>query len=160
MNPMLWPAAYRGGLYAALVCGLLIAVELWQRTIEQRGYDRAQAEFAQQAILASESARQRERDLQQQVKDAENEAKQREVVILADTTAVRTERDRLRREIATSRNRMSAATADAVRKHASTLSSVFEECAGQLEDLARSAAGHASDSLMYQRGWPSLLVFQ
>ena len=153
LNPMLWPGVYRWGLYAALVCGLLIAVELWQRTIEQRGYERAQAEFAQQAILASESARQRERDLQQQVKDAENEAKQREVDILADTTAVRTERDRLRHEIAASRNRMSAATADAVRKHASTLSSVFEECAGQLEDMARSAAGHASDSLMYQTSW-------
>ena len=153
MNSLLWPWAYRWGLYAALVCVLLIAFELWQRTIEQRGYDWAQAEFAQQAILASESARQRERDLQQRVKNAENEARQRERVILADATAVRTERDRLRHEIAISRNRMSAATADAVRKHASTLGSVFEECAGQLEDLARSAAGHASDSLMYQRGW-------
>lgn len=153
MNPMLWPATYRWGLYAALVCGLLIAIELWERRLEQRGYDRAQAEFTQQAILASESARRRERDLQQQVKDAENEAKQREKAILADASAVRTERDRLLSEIVTSRNRMSTASADAVRKYASTLSSVFEECAGQLEDLARSAAGHASDSLMYQRGW-------
>lgn len=152
MNPMHWPAIYRWGLYAALVCGLLIAVELWESRFEQRGYDRAQAEYLQQAILASESARQRERDLQQQVKDAENEARQREKAILADATAVRTERDRLRTEIATNRNRMSAASADAVRKYTSTLSAVFEECAGQLEDMARSAAGHASDSLMYQRG--------
>lgn len=68
------------------MCVLLIAFELWQRTIEQRGYDWAQAEFAQQAILASESARQRERDLQQRVKNAENEARQRERVILADAT--------------------------------------------------------------------------
>lgn len=153
MNPMLWPAIYRWGLYAALVCGLLIAVELWERRLEQRGYDRAQAEFSQQATLASESARQRERDLQQKVKDAENEAKQREKAILADATAARSERDRLRSEIATSRNRMSAATVNAVREYASTLSSVFEECAGQLEGMARSASGHASDSLMYQRGW-------
>ena len=150
---MLWPATYRWGLYAALVCGLLIAVELWEKRLEQRGYDRAQAEFTQQAILASESSRQRERDLQQKVKDAENEAKQREKAILADATAVRTERDRLRSEIATSRNRMSTASTNAVREYASTLSSVFEECAGQLEELARIAAGHASDSLMYQRGW-------
>jgi alanyl-tRNA synthetase len=150
---MLWPATYRWCFYAALVCGLLIAVELWEKRLEQRGYDRAQAEFTQQAILASESARQRERELQQQVKDAENEAKQREKAILADATAARTERDRLRSEIATSRNRMSAASAAAVREYASTLSSVFEECAGQLEELARSASGHASDSLMYQRGW-------
>ena len=150
---MLCHGFYRWCLYAALVCGLLISVELWQRTIEQRGYDRARAEFAQQAILASESARQRERGLQQQVKDAENEAKQREVVILADTTAVRTERDRLRSETASSRSRMSTTSPEAVRKYASTLSSVFEECAGQLEDMARSAAGHASDSLMYQTGW-------
>ncbi len=153
MNPMLWPATYRWGLYAAILCGLLIAVELWERRLEQRGYERAQAEFSQQAILASESARQLERDLQQKVKDVENEAKQREKAILVDATAVRTERDRLRSEIANSRNRMSAASAAAVREYASTLSSVFEECAGQLEDLARSAAGHASDSLMYQRSW-------
>ena len=151
---MLWPATYRWGLYAALVCTLAISFELWERKIERRGYDRARAEYTHQAILASESARRRERDLQQQVKDAENEAKQREEVILADATAARTERDRLRSEIATSRNRMSAASADALRKDASTLSSVFEECAGQLEGLARSAAGHASDSLMYQAGWP------
>jgi len=59
----------------------------------------------------------------------------------------------LRSEIATNRNRMSSAPTAAVRKYASTLSSVFEECAGQLEELARSAAGHASDSLMFQRGW-------
>jgi type II secretory pathway component HofQ len=150
---MLWPATYRWGFYAALVCGLLIAVELWERRLEQRGYDRAQSEFTQQAILASESARQRERELQQQVKDAENEAKQREKAILADATAVLTERDRLRSEIANSRNRMSEASFNAVRKYTSTLSSVFEECAGQLEDMARSAAGHASDSLMYQTGW-------
>ena len=150
---MLWPATYRWGLYAAILCGLLIAVELWERRLEQRGYDRAQAEFSQQAILASESARLRERDLQQKVKDAENEAKQREKAILADATAVRTERDRLRSEIATNRNRVSAAPAAAVRKYTSTLSTVFEECAGQLEDLARSAAGHASDSLMYQKAW-------
>ena len=150
---MLWPATYRWGFYAAVVGGLLIAFEFWERRLEQRGYDRAQAEFTQQAILASESARQLERDLQQKVKDAENEAKQREKAILADATAVRSERDRLRSEIATSRNRMSAASADALRKHASALSIVFEECAGQLEDMARSAAGHASDSLMYQTGW-------
>jgi hypothetical protein len=153
LNPMLWPATYRWGLYAAILCGLLIAVELWEKRLEQRGYDRAQAEFTQQAILASESARQRERELQQQVKDVENEAKQREKAILVDATAVRTERDRLRSEIANSRNRMSAASADAVREYTSTLGSVFEECARQLEDLARSAAGHASDSLMYQSGW-------
>jgi hypothetical protein len=145
--------AYRWGLYAALVCGLLIAVELWERRLEQRGYDRAQAEFTQQTILASESARRRERELQQQVKDAENEAKQREKAILADASAVRTERDRLLSEIVTSRNRISTASVDAVRKYTSALSSVFEECAGQLEDLARSAAGHASDSLMYQKIW-------
>ena len=150
---MLWPATYRWGLCAAVACGLLIAVELWERRIEQRGYDRAQAEFSQQAILASESARLRERELQQKVKDAENEAKQREKAILADATAVRTERDRLRSEIATSRNLMLAASINAVREYSATLSSVFEECAGQLEDMARSAAGHASDSLMYQTGW-------
>ena len=153
MNPTLWPATYRWGLYAALLCALLIAVELWERRLEQRGYERAQAEFSHKAILASESARLRERELQQQVKDAENEAKQREEAILADSTAARTERDRLRSEIASSRSRMSTASTIAVREYASTLSAVFEECAGQLEDLARSAAGHASDSLMYQRGW-------
>lgn len=150
---MLWPATYRCGLYAALLCVLLLAIELWERRLEQRGYERAQAEFSQQAILASESARRRERDLQQQVKDAENEAKQREEAILADATAARTERDRLRSEIASNRSRMSTTSPEAVRKYTSTLSSVFEDCAGQLQDLARSATGHASDSLMYQRAW-------
>ena len=154
MSPMLWPTAYRWALYFVVACALAIAVELWKTRIERRGYDRAQAEYTDLALAASESARRRERDLQQQIKEAENEARQREKVILGDVAAVRTERDRLRSELASSRGRMSSASVDAVREYASTLSSVFEECAGSLEEMARSAAGHASDSLIYQRGWP------
>ena len=48
-------------------------------------------------------------------------------------------------------DRMSTDSVDAAREHASTLCSVFEECARQLEDQTRSAAGHASDSLLYQQ---------
>ena len=154
MSPTLWPATYRWGLYVAIACALVIAVELWETRIERRGYDRAQAEYADLALAASESARRRERDLQLQAKDAENEARQREKVISDDAAAAHTERDRLRSELASSRGRMSSASANAVREYASTLSAVFEECAGGLEEMARSASGHASDSLMYQEGWP------
>ena len=154
MNPIFWPATYRWALYLALACAVAIAAEIWQTRAERRGFDKAQAEYANLALVASESARRRERDLQQQAKDAENEARQREKVILGDAAAVRSERDRLRGELGSSRGRMSSASADAVREYASTLSSVFEECAGSLEEMALSASGHASDSLMYQRGWP------
>ncbi len=146
------PTALRLGVITALAFALFIGVELWERKIERRGYDRAQAEYSQQAIIASESARLRERELQQQVKDAENEAKQREKDIVADVIATRNERDRLRSELATAGSRMSAASFVTVREYASTLSSIFEECAGHLEGMARNAAGHASDSLMYQNG--------
>ena len=154
MIPVLWPVTYRWALYVAIACVLAIAVEFWETSIELRGYGKAQAEYANLALAANESARRRERDLQQQAKDAENEARQREKVILGDVAAVRSERDRLRSELAASRGRLSSASVDAVREHASALSAVFEECAGSLEEMARSAAGHASDSLMYQKGWP------
>lgn len=119
-----------------------------------RGYDQAQSEYQVKALAASEAARIKEREMRDQINEAEKLARQREAAIRADADGVRTERDRLRQQLATSRTRLSTATADAVREYADTLDDVLQQCSAQLERVARAADGHASDVLTLQQAWP------
>lgn len=68
--------------------------------------------------------------------------------ILADTVVS------LRSELATSRANLPNASLNACRAYAATLNAVFGECAASDSGLAKEAAGHALDSLTYQRAWP------
>jgi predicted NodU family carbamoyl transferase len=119
-----------------------------------RGYDQAQSEYQVKALAASESARIKEREMRDQINESEKLARQREVIIRADVDSVRTERDRLRQQLAATRNRLSTATADAVREYAHTLDDVLQQCTERLERVARAADGHASDVLTLQQAWP------
>ena len=62
--------------------------------------------------------------------------------------------DSLRNDLSTNRGQLPSASCDSVRKHAATLTTVFEQCSGRLEPLARDAQGHASGSVMLQQSWP------
>jgi hypothetical protein len=50
--------------------------------------------------------------------------------------------------------RASAQSLDAATKSVAALSDVFQQCSRAYSELAEVADRHASDSLMYQQGWP------
>jgi hypothetical protein len=105
-------------------------------------------------LTAADAARTREQALQATVKKAENDSKQRETNLVADTARVAAVTSSLRKQLATARSDLSSASDASARKYAAALSDVFGECTAKYSEVARSADGYASDSLMYQQGWP------
>lgn len=60
----------------------------------------------------------------------------------------------LREQLAADRTQLPSVSLASCRAHAATLNTIFGECAADAGRLAKEAAGHASDSLMYQEAWP------
>lgn len=60
----------------------------------------------------------------------------------------------LRDQLAADRAGLPGSSLGSCRAHAATLNSIFGECADSSRGLAKAAAGHASDSLMFQEAWP------
>lgn len=138
----------------ALVAGLILCFGLAQHSAEKRGYEKAQNEYTQKALIAQAAARKREQELQTKLEDAQNEARNREAVLMAAADSARSERDGMRDELASISDRLSRASADSLRKYAATANAVLQECTDQLTEMARKADGHASDALMLMHGWP------
>ncbi len=148
------PAILKIAAVFGLIILLLIGGALALHQADQRGYARAQAEYDQKALKASEAARTKERELQTQLQVAQNEARKREADLNLAANAARTERDGMRDELAASNDRMSRASLASLRQYAATANNVLRECTEKYTELAREADRHASDSLMLSQGWP------
>ena len=109
----------------------------------------AQAVADARAAAAHETAR-----LQAQKDEALYEAAQQAQRNADAAAAARRESDGLRAQLAEARLRMSSSTCASVREHAGALATVFEQCSGAVEDLARAADGHATDARTLIRAWP------
>jgi hypothetical protein len=135
---------------AAVIFTVLLATHWKAYTV---GGKHVRNEWAAATAKANDEARTLER-ARQSAADAAGR--------LAAAAASR-DRDRLRganRELLGMRDtldaieRASEESHDAATKHVAALRAVFGECSAEVVRLAEEAAGHARDSLMYQRSWP------
>ena len=143
--------------YVQIALIVLVALAaLWGYGRHERGlgYAEAQNEYTQRALVATQEARKREFALQNQLNEAQNEARTREIALTAAADGARLERDGLRDELAALGDRLSRASADSLRKYAATANAVLAECTDRYSKLAQKADGHASDTLMLRRAWP------
>lgn len=85
---------------------------------------------------------------------AVNESRKREAVARAAADSARTERDGLRDDLAALRAGLPGLAADACRERAATISELLDQCTGAYQGLARTADGHAADTLTLERAWP------
>ena len=132
-----------------LVSGLLTIIGLAAYSYGlHKGHQQSASEQAAQTLKASEAARAIERRWQTQLQNAHNEAIDRENKIRANVDAVRAERDRLRKQLAANRVKLSAVSRTTVTQYATTVGDIFEQCTKRLEKVARAADGHANDALM------------
>lgn len=140
-------------LALVVVVGL---VALWGYGKHERnlGYSDAQTEYTQRALIATQAARKRELNLQNQLQEAQNESQRNQIALTAAADRARNELDGLRGELASLSHRLSSATADALRQYARTANSVLSECAARYSELAAKADRHANDALMLSRAWP------
>lgn len=139
----------------ATVAALFFAFQWAQHDAEKRGYTKAQTEYTQKALVASEAARKREHELQTQLEVAQNESRKREMALNAAADSARVELRGMRDELTSLGDRLSRASAESLRRYAATANAVLAECTDRLTEMAKAADGHASDALMLQQGWPS-----
>ena len=141
---------------AALAAAVVAATGAWQIQGWRLGEQIAQIEAAQaQAVAdARQAAIDESTRLQAQKDQALNEAAQQAQRNAAAAAAARRESDGLRVELTEARLRMSSSTCASVREHAATLTTVFDQCRGAVEDLARNADGHALDARTLKNAWP------
>jgi hypothetical protein len=143
--------------YVQIALVVLVALAaLWGYGRHERGlgYAEAQNDYTQRALVATQAARKRELTLQNQLQEAQNESLRHQAALTVAADRARNELDGLRDELATINDRLSRATADALRVYARAANSVLAECTDRYSRLAQKADQHANDSLMLQRAWP------
>lgn len=151
--------------FLGAAAALWLGVQWFEGQAEARGFERGERSMKgkwdaanELQRLADDKARAereaRERAITEQQEKARHEQVQREQGLRAAADRLRAERDSLRDELADARQQLPTASCSSVREHAATLNAVFGACTAALEGMAGAAAGHASDSLMYQQAWP------
>ena len=112
------------------------------------------AEHTAAVQVATEKAMQETIRLQKEKDDAIAKAQLQIQANAAAAAAARRERDGLRDDLAASRGAIASASISSLRGYASTLATVFEQCSAELEEMARHADGHATDTVMLLNAWP------
>lgn len=110
--------------------------------------------YSQKIAEESQAALERYADLEAQKQEALDEARRRaeeQATLAADTLA---ERDRLREQLAANRNRLTTESPTSVDQYTDTLAAVLDECAVEIEIVARKADGHVRDVQMLLEAWP------
>ena len=75
---------------------------------------------------------------------------------MADASAARNERDRLRDDLIASRSTFTEATDTSLAQYTNTLSVVFEQCTREYSELAEKADGHATDAQSLFNAWQAI----
>ena len=127
MNP-LSSMALKAIAVAFVVAALLWAYNSFIEHQQDIGYQRAVAEYDKKLINAQNAADQRERDLKNQVKEAQDAGLKREETIKALAAAVGRSSAGLRNTTSTIRLGLSGLAVDAARQTADTALALFGEC--------------------------------
>ena len=154
MNPMAWFNPGRWLLYIVFAAALVAGYFAWADHIGDKREAEVRTDVAKQRDAENARNEKITADLQKRKDDAITEAtKQAAANKLAAANLAAVNRG-LRDDLANQRRDLSTAPLDAARKYAATANAVFGECSTEVERLAGEAAGHAADSVMYQKAWP------
>lgn len=140
------------GIAGAFLAGLLSwNVQAWR-------YDAQISSIQAQHATALASANQKALDdtikMQRTKDDAIKAAEQRAKTQAANAAVLRTERDGLRAQLAATTVQLPSASCTSVRDYATTLTGLFDQCAGAYQDMAGQASGHAADARLMLESWP------
>ncbi len=137
----------------------LTAAKAEGRAEVQAKWDKAVQDQRAADAAANQTNRKIEGENNARVITAQGERAQTAGADAAALAGLRTERDGLRRNLRTALDAIRScgvpgAAADAAASRAAAVESVLADMESEGAGMARAAAGHAADSLMYQRAWP------
>lgn len=151
---MSWPDPKQWLLIAVFCVAGLVGVKFWEGRLIAEGRHLEQADNAKRLLVENAKAQEKTAAWQKGKDDALYDANKRANAIKADADRLAAANRGLRDELTGQRRKLSTASSDAARTYAATANAVFGECSAEVERLAGEAAGHSSDSLMYQQAWP------
>ena len=161
---MLIPLWLKGVLVGVVMVGMIALVKHWEAGIEQRGYDKAVAEYQvqkEQALAEAQAVAKNWRTKYEQATD-EIVAKSAEIARLsALNRAAVGDIGRLRDKLRTATDLLPRDSVAACAKSLAAVSAVLGECSREVEEyagaygtLAADADGHAADVRMMEAAWP------
>jgi len=130
------------------------AVHLLDSSRQQIGYDRAMAEVTVKENESLKLALAEIARLNNQVTEAQNAAKERELEAQKYRDRIVVLDGKLRNTQHTIDLSLANATAEALRSATSAFNSIFAECRGKYEEMGRAAHGHSSDVITLEQAWP------
>ena len=148
------------GLYTyaatAIVAGALAFGAGWQTQEWRYGKQIAdmQASHAQASADAAQKAMDQNIKMQRAKDEAIKAAQDRAKREATNAAAARSERDGLRAQLEAATVQLSSASCPSIRQYATTLTGLFDQCAGAYQDMAGQAQGHAADARTLSEAWP------
>ena len=116
--------------------------------------DRMVSEQSQAVAKATKEALEKYAVMERKKQEALDEANRVAQRNAAAAAAARADADRLRNDLTAATGSVPTATVASLRNYTTTISSVFAECVREIEDLAKTADGHALDSRTLMGAWP------
>lgn len=148
----LYTHAIAAAVAGALAFGAGWKVQAWRYDAQIAGI---QSQHAQALSDANQKALDDTIKMQRTKDEAIKAAEQRAKTQAANAAVLRSERDGLRAQLATTTVQLPVASCTSVREYGATLTGLLDQCAGAFEAMAREASGHAADSRLMQEAWPS-----
>jgi chromosome segregation ATPase len=112
------------------------------------------AQYAKSLADAKQAAIEETEKLQRTKDAAIQAAQERAQREAANAARARSERDSLRKQLASASVQLPNASCTSVREYAATVNELFDQCAGAFADMAETADRHASDAMMLLEAWP------
>lgn len=141
-------------IIAAVLAAIGYGLHLVDQSRQQIGYDRAMSEVTQKENESLKLALSEITRLNNQVTEAQNAAKERELEAQKYRDRIVVLDNKLRNTKHTIDLSLANATTDALRSATSAFNSLFAECRGKYEEMGRAAAGHSSDVITLEQAWP------
>ena len=150
----LLPLWLKAIMIAVVVAAIAYAVHLLDVSRQQVGYDRAMTEVTKKENESLKLALAEITRLNNQVTEAQNAAKERELEAQKYRDRIVVLDNKLRNTKHTIDLSLANATTDALRSATSAFNSLFAECRGKYEEMGHAAHGHSSDVITLEQAWP------
>ena len=141
-------------IIACCVGALLYGVHLLDTSRQKIGYNQAIAEVTKKENESLKFALAEITRLNNQVMEATDAAKERELEAQKYRDRIVVLDGKLRNAQRSIDLSLANATADALRSATSAFNSLFAECRGKYEEMGRAAHGHSSDVITLEQAWP------
>lgn len=141
-----------------LICCLFQSCQVNKLAGQIKTLKQQHADYITQQKLAAEKAKvqaaQQERRWAEQITQAEHNYNAKIKQIQSDADSARSSADSLSKQLASAKQRMSAAPRETVIEYANTNSDLLESCISEYRAVAQKADEHAADAERVIKAWP------